>query len=511
LSARPPRGRGIAGVLLAGALAACGRPGLEPLAAARAALGTFPPGGIELRGHAEFQGTRATFRWQLAADGRFRREIVGPVHKVSGFDGTCFWQMDDSGVPYELRFFAREYARIESALVSGLWCAPGAPYECSAAGDGRIAMRAADGPLVGEVLLDPGRSVPRAWRVADRDGDTGLDLEDWQEALGHLVARTISAPTAAGQTTRYVVEEVRPLDGGGDFARPPRTPRGFRLDPEAAAEVELHRSESGHLFVRPRLGGEEAGWFVLDTGAALSVIASEEAERLGMPVLGSSTLVGAGEAVHQTRLREGRDLELGPLTIERIVWSEPPAGAWLEELGQGVEGRTVAGVVGFDLFVRCLVELDLVGGHLALRDPETYRLPPEGRWEPLLLHKKHPFVRGRYPPDREGWFCVDSGAGAMTLTFHVPTVLEERLLVGRVTREVEALGAGGAFRLAAAEIDWFEVAGRRHEHPRVYFSRSASGALSDAWTAGTLGQPFFEGQTLVFDYAGGRVGVIPAR
>jgi hypothetical protein len=476
----------------------------ELVTRARAALGPFPAAGVELRGEAELLGTRATLRWQIAADGRFRRELVGPLPETSGFDGHVYWQMDAAGVPWASEHFAREYALAESALLASLWAEGKAALDWAPCGTDKATFAWPSGPLTGRLELERSSALPRRWTVPDFSGEAGLELARWSSFHGRAFPTDIHATTPGGGRTRYRIEEVLPL-GAADFARPSRHLVGARVAGEP--NVPVRRAATGHLFVRPRLQGEDVGWFAFDTGAAVSVIAPEVAARLALPALGRASFLGAGSGVTEAVLRAGGELALGPLVLERVIWSELPEGHALTGLMQLID-EPVVGILGFDVLVRCTAELDLCAGTLALHDAERYALPHGASWEPLLLNRRHPFVRARFAGGHEGWFCLDSGAGVMPVCFHTGTVNALGLLEGVASKPVEAHGAGGPLRLEAGPIAWFEVAGRRHVEPTVLFSRDPFGALADPWSAGTLGHPFFEGRAVVLDYAGGRVAYL---
>ena len=273
------------------------------------------------------------------------------------------------------------------------------------------------------------------------------------------------------------------------------------------AELEVRRAATGHLFVRPTVVGEPRGWFAFDTGAAASAVDPAVVEACGFESLGEVRLQGAGAGAVTARLVAGGPLTLGPLELERLHMVET---GLMQELASLVgEESIIAGILGWDVLAQSVVEMDLVEGRILLHDPSRYRLPDGGHWEPLVLHRKHPFVRARFEGEREGLFCLDAGAGSMSVVFHTPTVDALGLLEGRETQAIEAYGAGGALALEAGSLAWFEVAGRRLEEPTVLFSRDDHGAFADTDSAGNLGQAFFDHVRVVFDYQRARVAYVP--
>src|SRR6185369_12122954 len=149
----------------------------------------------------------------------------------------------------------------------------------------------------------------------------------------------------------------------------------------------------------------------------------------------------------------------------------------------------VVGVIGWDLFSRCVAELDLAHETLQLFDPKTHQLRNGAAWRELIVHTRHPVVPARYENSRHGLFRLDVGAagGALSnVVFHAPTVEKERLLDDRDYESVRV----GACDLALGPLLWFELGGRRFERPVVAFARDHKGPFADAYINGNIGVGF---------------------
>ena len=58
-------------------------------------------------------------------------------------------------------------------------------------------------------------------------------------------------------------------------------------------------------------------------------------------------------------------------------------------------------------------------------------------------------------------------------------------------------------------LAWFELGGQRFETPRVAFSQATSGAFSDEYTTGNLGQAFLKPFRIVLEYLHDRLALVP--
>jgi hypothetical protein len=144
---------------------------------------------------------------------------------------------------------------------------------------------------------------------------------------------------------------------------------------------------------------------------------------------------------------------------------------------------------------------------VALHDPARFELAGAA-WQDLVLSSNTPCARARFEGDREGLFRLDTGAGG-TVAFHAPAVSALGLLADRAVQKAYSGGVGGAAAVPVGELAWFELAGRRFERPRAIFSQAETGAFTDAYTTGNIGQDFLAPFTLVLDYPHDRLAFVP--
>ncbi|HKB16140.1 MAG TPA: aspartyl protease family protein, partial [Planctomycetota bacterium] len=302
---------------------------------------------------------------------------------------------------------------------------------------------------------------------------------------------------------RFAISSVAPAEApAGSFAMPASRPSRASFDPSAPPAIETRRAPTGHLLVHPRVAGRDLGWFVLDTGAGAEVIDRKAADAADMPSVGRTITAGAGAAVTPTVFREGGRLDLGPFSLERALYTEMD----LSPIGAAM-GVSLAGILGYGVFARSVVAIDLAEPRVEIHDPA--RFAGEGlEWQVLLLHGRHPHVRARFE-GKEGLFRIDTGSGQGHVAFHAPAVERLKLLEGRPVRSARAAGAGGLFEIRMGSVSSFELGGRTFEETPAIFALRGAGALDDPTTEGTIGAPLLANFHTVFDYRRARIAFVP--
>lgn len=499
-------------------------------AADRAAWGDLA--GLVLEGEAALNGRTEALRLVVLPDGSYRREIAGPLGSIEVFDGTRAWRRDRSGLGRELSLGAREDAPLMVALRTGLWLEdPSLVVEVLE--PDRLRVTRPGTPLDFQLLLDPTTKLPHQVHDRSAAGDSVATFSDWRDVAGVPFAFDLTIAGASGETTSYLLDGGHALDAAraaepGLLAPPTEPPVGVHFDPDGPGEVEVFRARSGHLFVRPRLAGEDVGWFIFDSGAGAMVIDSTIAADLGLEELGRVLAVGVG-ASQTTRFVGASSFGLGALSWDDVVLVELDL-AFLGDL----LGVPVAGIVGYELFGRAVLDLEAGplptspgdldgdgepdpapalarGGRLGIHAPGAFEAPADAGFARLIFEGHSPCVEASFPtPDGPvtRWFRLDTGANG-SVTFHAPAVVEHRLLANRDTRLAAFGGIGGRGSGYLAELEWFELGGRRFEAIEATFATTEVGTFSDPYTAGNIGQELLEPFRILFDYPHDRLALVP--
>ena len=243
--------------------------------------------------------------------------------------------------------------------------------------------------------------------------------------------------------------------------------------------------------------------FIVDTGAAATVIDGDTARTLGLASgkPGEATTGGGAVATEDLgpvslTIGDGRLTNLKAIAID------------LTGLRVGL-GRRVDGILGYELFDRFVVEFDHAGRNIRLHDPATYAPPDAAVVVPLRFEERIPLADVRVRADDGRWLDAkvefDTGqSGALTL--HRPYVERERafdrshpavnivtgaILAGGVSAQVTRLGA-------------LEIAGVELESPVVTVTLTAEAAGVSERVAGILGAEVLRRFRVTVDYGRSR-------
>ncbi|MBK9388255.1 MAG: retropepsin-like domain-containing protein [Planctomycetes bacterium] len=467
-------------------------------------------GGLLFHGEGEFLAVASSWSFYLGADGRAVERIEGRLPRAQGRDARGWWTIDWARAVREPIGRERALLELEHALLRGeLWAASCAWQrrlgERSTPEEMEIVLTREDLPRHAALWVARASALPLRLEISDIEGPTITHLEEWSERLDFRFPTALRTEFPGGGS-RWT---IRGVDDAPAFLvdpteRPSGAPAGTRFDPDLSAEIEIQRAPTKHLLTRARIDDGEPRWFLLDSGAGALVIDKRTADALELDAFGAIEASGIGGRA-PARFRPAKTFEVGPLTIEDPVMLEldlSPIAPFF-----GVE---LAGILGYDVFARAVIEVDLKAPAAKIHDPESFGAPSGTRWEELLLDARIPTLRCRYEGDRDGLFRMDTGDSS-TVTFHTPTVERLKLLDGRKTKSSPLGGVGGFTGGRSGKLAWFEVGGRRVEDLDARFAEASSGPLSTPEIDGNLGTALLEPFVLFFDYRSQRMGFVARR
>jgi hypothetical protein len=451
--------------------------------------------GFLLTGTVNQFGQSHRFELAAASNGAFDFVKEGPAGERLVWDGTSGWRVSGDGPVMPLDLFDLEQARLTTWLAVGstLGWRVHARGDTLALPEGRLAARLSR-DIDGRIALAawPSVSGPVTWSfdwTASVEGFPDLPGR-WTQRLGDVVLETI---------TVIAVQRDAELDPAR-FAEPPRPSDDATWLADAPDTLEILRATTGHLLVRPRLNGEDVGWFIFDTGAGESVVTPETAARLGLPEVGRTILtsiLGSGESPVY-----GVDtLDVGRLrlTDRRLVAMDlAPFEAAL--------GVPLAGVLGGEVLARAVVGVETAVPRLTVHRPGEVSVDAAA-WRPLRFHQRLPLVTADFAGGAGELFRIDVGAGGAFghVAFHSPAVSRLNLLAGNDGERHEAAG----MTCVLAPIAWFELAGHRFENPPVVYVETSDGPMDDPWVTGNIGVEFLKPFRVLFDVPNRRIAFVP--
>jgi len=287
------------------------------------------------------------------------------------------------------------------------------------------------------------------------------------------------------------------------------------FDPQSPAVLEVKRAPTGHLLVRPKINGEQPGWFIFDTGAGVCVISTPRMDGLRLRAGGEIPAVGVG-GTEGARLYRAEEMVLGPITLR----DHPLMATDLSFLKPHL-GEEIAGVIGYGVLSRCVCEIAIGSTtrapRLAIFDPKAYALEREhaeavgdgAGWTELRLIERIPVVRGTVE-DHDAWFRLDTGANGF-VTLHAPAVEKWNLLQGRESSDIQLGGVGGFVRGKSGRLTSMEIGGMRLTNVRASFALEKRGSFGNEKIDGNIGAELIRPFVLVLDYANERAAFLRAQ
>lgn len=443
----------------------------------------------------------------FGSSGEFREDSIPRGDRVFGFDGKYAWQPDRTGFPTPVPERLREKLLIPAWVRGGWWLDKNAPLVFSIlpkeTNENQVAlsMKLERGLVGAKIFIDRRTWLPKTVIVEFERGPYTLSFSEYQERLGVLFPQR-TVVNYRGSDSEFRIKSISELArNAGTSFRIPALPADTIFDNNLPAELRVapgapfSDSSPGHFYVRPLVDGKDLGWFHFDSGSDAMHIDTRFADELNMRTLGKSQTRGADGRVQEVTIRQGKTFQLG-----RITYRNPIFLAMDLSDRNAPPGEKRAGLIGYPLFARAVLEVTGGGKRIALYDPKNYKLG-NGKWQELSYIDLTPAVMCRFEGNREGLFQLDTGYTG-TVTFYDKFIAEERLLEGRKVQEQTGLGAGGMYKELTGSIEWFELSGYRFKQPQVSFRVSG---LSREGGAGVVGREFLSVFTVVFNYPERRV------
>lgn len=249
---------------------------------------------------------------------------------------------------------------------------------------------------------------------------------------------------------------------------------------------------NSQIFLKVAIGDAQPMWFILDSGASACVIDTRTAHRLKLKTEGSAQGTGAGRGTVRFSFASNVTYRLAgtDLTI--------PRSYVIDLSGQKtLQGREVAGILGYDFFAHYTVVLDFDAQVMTLYAPNG--LDPKNRGEivPFTLEKKTPHipvtikVAGHDAVERT--LLVDSGSGDSLDVDDLSGAPDHVEVVGGV-------GLGQEFHTVLGRAEWMRLGSFRLDAP--------FGAVGGVPLIGIGTLRRFD---IVFDYARSRILLKPNR
>ena len=459
--------------------------------------------------------------WRKAPDKRSSAISIGPITIKDWQSGNQAWRLDTSGKILPLDGVALEQALSSGWFENERWLEPdqagGAITRLADVTDslGSFAVLEVTPPGAKPRRLEFDRKTGYLVRLITKSDQMTVTTtnSDYRSVNGMMVAfKSVQEVAGAAANNATVTVDSILVE---DIPDTQFTPPAEALAPVtwlktvgvARIPFEYH---SRHLWIHASVNGGPPADFLFDTGASVTVIDSAYAAKIGLKSVGNMHAEGAGS---------GGGASFATLDRLRLTTADAD-GVELQNLKVAVLNvnsvlapffwRDCAGVVGFDVIVRFVNQVDYDGHNLFLYDPKTFTYEGKGTAVPMTLAGHAPVVNIKLDGLYEGAARVDVGSGSM-LDLHTPFVAKYEL-IAKAPRAITVMGGGfgGTFESKLARMKSLEIGPYRVDEPLIGLSTTTEGALASEDYAGNIGNELLERFKVTLDYERRKIYLEPA-
>lgn len=444
---------------------------------------------------------------------------IGPVDGADGFDGLHAWSRSPGGEVAVLDDpDAVRNARSTAWLDALAYWYP----QRGRATYTDVQVREAAGKRFNVVTATPAGGNPIAlWFAAD----TGLlarsvqkmgadtvttSYDDYRDVAGVRVPFHVADDTtdAAGRTdprnhheVQFERIEANVTVADRDFAAPAMTATARIANPTGITTIPFDLVNH-HIYVDGAVDGKPAR-FLVDTGG-INLLTPAAARKFGLTAVGKLAGNGVGEKAADVGMARGKQVRVGYATLADPVF-------YVIDLGDlpKIEGVSLDGLVGYEMFRRFDVRIDYANKLLTIIDPKQFVPPMDATVLDFKLAGTVPEISATL----DGLpvvLTVDTGSRE-SLTMGSPFV-HAHDLVAKYRAAPEAVmgwGVGGAAHGRPARLGTLKLGDLAIGGIAGDLFTGNTGAFADPTIAGNLGGGVLHRFTVTFDYANRKMYLAP--
>ncbi len=267
--------------------------------------------------------------------------------------------------------------------------------------------------------------------------------------------------------------------------------------PSAVIPFELY---GDHTFIKIKVNNSRDLNFIFDSADALTVVNEKVAKEIGLPMDHKATKTSAGGSSSGYSVKHQK-VEIENLEVKNIeVYATD-----LNHLEISI-GRSIDGIIGYDILDNYAVAIDYDKMEFRLYDPSTFNYTGTGLAFDVKLTTYIPHITGKVVllngETLTGEFWVDSGAKA-ALDFNTPYVNSHNL-ISKLPKTYSYLvsGLGDTESLHhRGKVKEFSFGTFQFSDVPVGLSQANGGLQNNSKVAGIIGNEILMQFNIIFDYA----------
>jgi hypothetical protein len=315
----------------------------------------------------------------------------------------------------------------------------------------------------------------------------GIKIPFWEKVIAHETGQVEEI-----EITEYV---SNPDIDPSLFDAPEEGAKDYRFTEGDRSENIPFKFEGNHLYIPVSIDCRERYW-ILDTGASVSVITEEYATELGLDLQGDMKGSAVGGTV------DIKFATLPPFSMQGIEFDEQTVAVInLKELNRMLAVEVV-GILGFDFLSRFVTKVDYANELVSFYEPETFEYAGGGREIDVHVKDNLFMIKATLEDNYSGTWLFDIGASSINLNgvYALKNRFTERKGVLGMGR-----GAGSSFYNKKVKCEKIDFAGYTLDNPTISFSYGGTDTVFTADNIGILGNTLFRNFVVYCDYLNERV------
>ena len=438
------------------------------------------------------EGESGTFASWETADRERDDERLGVRVERTLRIGDHVWLENASGNVRELHGVLYRHARTQQLIDSAAFTRE--PDRVRYAGETTVGGRAAfeldvtaQGGDPESVWFDSATALPVREAYLDGDGLTTVELSDWRNVAGRLVA--MRSVVSDGDHACDLVQTITDVQTNVAVDADTFAPRASRtLEAETPQTIPLIERE-GHYLCVATVDGRPFT-FLIDSGAQNVLIDSHVARVLHLAESGAMEIRGMRRSggLHSVRIAR---LGIGEAHLDDVVASSIDIRA---SLGTSLK---IDGILGYPFFASSLVKLDFAHDVMVVGAPASFA--PQGTR--LGIDVDRELAEGNVGLGAAGAapFIVDTGSSDDVMLFG-GFVDRHPGLVPFTGVQSSSFGFGGAAQTYRTQLDALTFAGYPLYHRATDVVLAPNGAFADRFDAGDIGLGVLRNFVVTFDF-----------
>lgn len=333
-------------------------------------------------------------------------------------------------------------------------------------------------------------------KVTDLAGEESSESYpgDYRMVEGLMVpfhTREITLQTGQEQEIVLTSYESNPAPDVSMFDPPQPGHADFRFVQGDRAENVPFQFLENHLYIPVIVDCRQRYW-ILDTGAAVSVVDKQFAEELGLEPEGDMTGAAANSTVQVSFAT------LPPFSVPGIEFDKQVVAVIdMRELDRLLPVKAV-GILGYDFLSRFVTRIDYAAQTVSFYDPEIFSYEGDGQQIAAHIEDGVFAVEATLDGSHNGTWLFDIGASGSSIE---TAFARDNGYLGRKGLEELGRGAGSEFKRTVFRAQSLTFAGFTVERPLIAYLSDSGGVDQRTDKIGTLGNTFFRNFVIYCDYA----------